>query len=82
MTLFLQATVEGLSLAAIYSLVALGFVLIYKSMDVLSFAQPALAVVGAGLISSLAVDRGIPFWISLIIGITLTGVIGLSLIHI
>jgi len=77
LTLFLQATVEGLSLAAIYSLVALGFVLIYKSMDVLSFAQPALAVVGAGLISSLAVDRGIPFWISLIIGITLTGVIGL-----
>ena len=77
MILFLQATVEGLSLAAIYSLVALGFVLIYKSMDVLSFAQPALAVVGAGLISSLAVDRGIPFWISLIIGITLTGVLGL-----
>ena len=77
MTIFFQATVEGLSLAAIYSLVALGFVLIYKSMDVLSFAQPALAVVGAGLISSLAVDRGIPFWISLIIGITLTGVIGL-----
>ena len=43
MTIFLQATVEGLSLAAIYSLVALGFVLIYKAMDVLSFAQPALA---------------------------------------
>ena len=77
MTVFLQATVEGLSLAAIYSLVALGFVLIYKSMDVLSFAQPALAVVGAGLISSLAVDRGIPFWIALFIGITLTGAIGL-----
>ena len=48
MTIFLQATVEGLSLAAIYSLVAIGFVLIYKSMDVLSFAQPALAVVGDG----------------------------------
>ena len=77
MTIFLQATVEGLSLAAIYSLVALGFVLIYKAMDVLSFAQPALAVVGAGLISSLAVDRGIPFWIALFIGITLTGVLGL-----
>ena len=58
MTIFLQATAEGLSLAGIYSLVAIGFVLIYKSMDVLSFAQPALAVVGAGIISSLAVDRG------------------------
>ena len=77
MTIFLQATVEGLSLAAIYSLVAIGFVLIYKSMDVLSFAQPALAVVGAGLISSLAVDRGVSFWIALFIGISLTGVLGL-----
>ena len=46
-------------------------------MDVLSFAQPALAVVGAGLISSLAVDRGVPFWLALFIGISLTGVLGL-----
>ena len=33
--------------------------LIYKATDVLSFAQPALVVVGAGLISALAVDRGV-----------------------
>ena len=77
MTIFLQATFEGLSLGAIYSLVAIGFVLIYKATDVLSFAQPALAVVGAGIISSLAVDRGIPFWLALIIGIVFTGLIGL-----
>jgi branched-chain amino acid transport system permease protein len=77
LTIFLQATVEGLSLAAIYSLVAIGFVLIYKSMDVLSFAQPALSVVGAGLISSLAVDRGISFWVALLLGVLLTGILGL-----
>ncbi len=77
MTIFLQATVEGLSLAAIYSLVAIGFVLIYKSMDVLSFAQPALAVVGAGIISSLAVDRGLPFIPALLLAIILTGVLSL-----
>ena len=77
MIIFLQATAEGLALGAVYSLVAIGFVLIYKSMDVLSFAQPALAVVGAGLISSLAVDRGIPFWFALVIGILLTGVLSL-----
>jgi branched-chain amino acid transport system permease protein len=77
LTIFLQATVEGLSLAAIYSLVAIGFVLIYKAMDVLSFAQPALSVVGAGLISSLAVDRGISFWVALLLGVLLTGVLGL-----
>ena len=77
MTIFLQATFEGLSLGAIYSLVAIGFVLIYKATDVLSFAQPALAVVGAGIISGLAVDRGVPFWLALIIGIVFTGLIGL-----
>ena len=77
MTIFLQATFEGLSLGAIYSLVAIGFVLIYKATDVLSFAQPALAVVGAGIISALAVDRGVPFWIAFIIGIIFTGLIGL-----
>ena len=77
MITFLQATFEGLSLGAVYSLVAIGFVLIYKATDVLSFAQPALVVVGAGLISALAVDRGIPFWIAFIAGILLTGIIGL-----
>ncbi|GIS37924.1 MAG: branched-chain amino acid ABC transporter permease [Actinomycetota bacterium] len=55
----------------------IGFVLIYKATDVLSFAQPALVVVGAGLISALAVDRGVPFWIAFIVGILLTGIIGL-----
>jgi len=77
MITFLQATFEGLSLGAVYSLVAIGFVLIYKATDVLSFAQPALVVVGAGLISALAVDRGVPFWIAFIAGILLTGTIGL-----
>jgi branched-chain amino acid transport system permease protein len=77
LTIFLQATAEGLALGAVYSLVAIGFVLIYKAMDVLSFAQPALAVVGAGFISSLAVDRGIPFWIALILGVLITGILSL-----
>ena len=69
MTVFMQATFEGLSLGAVYSLVAIGFVLIYRATDVLSFAQPALAVVGAGIISALSMDRGVPFWGALIIGI-------------
>ena len=77
MNIFLQATFEGLSLGAVYSLVAIGFVLIFRATDVLSFAQPALVVVGAGLISALAVDRGVPFWIAFTVGILLTGIIGL-----
>ena len=76
MTIFLQATFEGLALGDVYSLVAIGLVLIYKAMDVLSFAQPALAVVGAGIISALAVDRGINFWVAFILALIMTGIIG------
>ena len=76
MTIFLQASFEGLALGAVYSLVAIGLVLIYKAMDVLSFAQPALAVVGAGIISGLAVDRGINFWVAFIVALIMTGIIG------
>ncbi len=76
MTIFLQASFEGLALGAVYSLVAIGLVLIYKAMDVLSFAQPALAVVGAGIISALAVDRGINFWAAFIAALIATGIIG------
>ncbi len=69
MTRFLQATVEGLTLAAIYSLLALGFVIIYKSTQVLSFAQPALLLFGAYTVSYLAVTQGLPFWAAVIIGV-------------
>ena len=72
MTLFLQSTVEGLSLAAIYLLLAMGFVIIYKATQVFSFAQPALMMVGAFLVSELATRRGVPFWGAVAIAIVLT----------
>jgi len=43
---FLQALINGIALAAVYSLLGMGFVIIYKSMQVLSFAQPALMLFG------------------------------------
>lgn len=75
MTLFLQATVEGLSLAAIYVLLALGFVIVYKATRVFSFAQPALMMVGAFLVSELATRRGLPFGAALAIAAVLTALL-------
>ena len=79
MNIFLQATFEGLSLGAVYSLVAIGFVLIFRATDVLSFAQPAMGVVGAGIISYFSTQVGIPFLFAFFLGIILTGVLGLIL---
>jgi branched-chain amino acid transport system permease protein len=43
---FFQFAISGLALGAVYGLVALGFVLIFKSTDVFNFAQGDLLMVG------------------------------------
>ena len=47
MTEFLEAVVRGVGLGSVYALLALGFVIIYKSTGAISFAQPALMLSGA-----------------------------------
>lgn len=73
---FLQAVVEGLSLAAIYALLALGFVIIYKSTNVLSFAQPALLLFGAYSASYASMSLGWGFWPGVTIGIFAAALLG------
>lgn len=58
MTTALDALSAGLGLGSIYALVALGFVIIYKSMRLLSFAQPAFMLSAAVLVSYLAPSVG------------------------
>ncbi len=76
MTRFLQATAEGLSLASIYALLALGFVIIYKATQVLSFAQPALLLFGAYMASYLSVTLAWGFWWGVLVAIVLAGTLG------
>lgn len=52
----LQSVIRGLGTGSVYALLAVGFVIIYKSMRVISFAQPALMLTGAVLVSYLAVE--------------------------
>jgi branched-chain amino acid transport system permease protein len=51
---------DGLALGALYSLLALGFVLIFKATRVVNFAHGAIASVGAYFVCTLAVERRIP----------------------
>lgn len=46
MTTFVQLLVNGLGKGAVYALLALGFVIIYKSTEVVNFAHGALALLG------------------------------------
>ncbi|MDQ6523237.1 branched-chain amino acid ABC transporter permease [Nocardioides sp. LHD-245] len=58
MTQFLGAVAGGVGLGSVYALLALGFVIIYKSMRVISFAQPAFMLAGAVLVSYLSPSIG------------------------
>ncbi len=58
---FMQFLVTGLSMGSIYALVALGFVLIYKSTSILNLAQGELMMVGAYICLSMTLDFGLNF---------------------
>jgi branched-chain amino acid transport system permease protein len=64
MGFFLEATLGGLMAGMLYSLVALGFVLIYKASGVFNFAQGAMV-----LFAALAMAR-FAEWIPALTGIT------------
>ena len=57
---FANATYSGLALGAIYALLALGIVLIYKATQVLNFAHGALAALGAYFAAYFAVTLNFP----------------------
>ena len=48
-----QLTLQGLGLGAIYALIALGFVIVYKATEVINFAHGGLMLLGTYIVFSL-----------------------------
>src|SRR6202043_1584568 len=72
MGFFLEVLIGGLMSGVLYSLVALGFVLIFKASGVFNFAQGAMVLLaGLALVRSLdfLVAKGFPLWAAITIGI-------------
>ena len=65
MTQLLQLLGSGLALGAIYALVALGFVVIYRASEVFNFAHGELLTVGAFLMVTLC-QAGMPWGLALL----------------
>ncbi|MFZ1506823.1 MAG: branched-chain amino acid ABC transporter permease [Anaerolineae bacterium] len=76
MNQFIQLLFTGLTNGAIYALVALGFVLIYKSTEVINFAQGELLLVGAYLTFGLMADFGLAWPLGVLITLVLAAVLG------
>jgi branched-chain amino acid transport system permease protein len=73
---FIEVLAGGLLAGVMYSLVALGFVLIYKASGVFNFAQGAMVFFAALTFVSL-LERGINVWLALLITLAVMVVLGL-----
>ncbi|RWE14301.1 MAG: branched-chain amino acid ABC transporter permease [Mesorhizobium sp.] len=74
----IEVLVGGLLSGVMYSLVAIGFVLIYKTSGVLNFAQGSMVLFAALTFVSL-VERGIPFALSLLITFAVMVALGFTI---
>jgi len=62
----LQFTITGLTVGMVYALIALGFVLVWKSSGVANLALGQLVLLSSWFTYGMLVQFGLPFWIGFI----------------
>lgn len=75
-TLVLELTIVGIAYGALYSLAALGIVLIYKTTGVLNFAHGAIGMFSTFLAYEFGVVRGWPAPIAILIALLFAAAFG------
>jgi len=76
---FLQLLISGIAQGCIYGLIALGFVLIYKGTETVSFAQGELMMLGAFGGLAAMTFLGFPFWAAVLSTLAAMGLFGVLL---
>ncbi|MBT8434054.1 MAG: branched-chain amino acid ABC transporter permease [Gammaproteobacteria bacterium] len=66
MLFFIEVALSGLMAGVMYSLVALGFVLIFKASGIFNFAQGVMALFAALTLVGLMEKFGMPIWLAII----------------
>ncbi|OWJ79606.1 branched-chain amino acid ABC transporter permease [Haematobacter genomosp. 1] len=78
MSEFLQFIFSGVTVGAVYALVALGFTIIYNASDVVNFAQGEFVMLG-GMITWFAHAAGVPLPLAALIAIVVTAAVGVAI---
>ena len=74
----LQYLLSGLTVGAIYALVALGFSIIYNASNVINFAQGEFVMIG-GMATVSLIATGLPLPLAALLAIAATTLVGLAL---
>lgn len=79
MTAFIEQILSGVGIGAIYALVALGFVLIYKATEVVNFATGDIMMLGPFILYELFVILEIHLFLAIIISLLSMGLVGVAI---
>jgi branched-chain amino acid transport system permease protein len=71
----LQFLIAGIGMGAIYAIVGLGYMIIYNVTRVVNFAQGEFVMLG-GMISATFWERGVSIWLSILIAVVITTLVG------
>ncbi len=79
MTEFFQYLIAGITAGSVYSLVALGFTLIFNATGAINFAQGELVVFGALMAHTFYYQFHLPLFLSSLLAILFSGLLGFLL---
>jgi len=74
-----QTIVGGLSMGAVYALVAMGFAIVYRTIGLVNFAHADVVMIGAYVTVTFYLTARLPFGVSLALAVGLTAVMGLAM---
>jgi len=74
---WIQLLVTGVTVGSIYSLIALGYVTIYRTSRIVNMAQGAFVMFGAFFTYSFLSEIGLPYWLCAILSIVCVAVMGM-----
>lgn len=76
---FLQWVFSGVLLGLLYSTIALGLVVVYRSGRIINLAQGELVVVGGFLIWWLMLNMPLPWWLSIAVAFGFMALLGIGI---
>ncbi len=77
--MIIQQIISGLAVGCVYGLIALGFVLIFKTTEVINFAQGEMMMIGAFIAFTLITVFNVPFVLAFLLTPIICGAIGMLL---
>ena len=77
-----QQILNAIFIGSIYALFAVGYTLVFGVLDILNLAHSAVFMLGAAVTYTLVVNHGQSFWVACVVGIAVSGLMGLVIEHV